>query len=82
MFVQFFKLLKETPPLGPKFATSVKVSINYLNKKTLLIIIFFKTFFLKHILEREDIWNKWKNEGCQNFVKEKRAAATQSAQKA
>jgi hypothetical protein len=45
------ELLKETPPLGPKFAASVK-----------------------HILEREEIWNKWKNEGCQNFVKEKRPA--------
>ena len=29
------------------------------------------THNVKHILEREDIWNKWKNEGCPNYVKEK-----------
>lgn len=27
---------------------------------------------VKHILEREEIWNKWKNESCPNFVKEKK----------
>ena len=36
---------------------------------------------IQHILEREEIWNKWKNEGCQNFVKEKRAAISQAIQK-
>ncbi len=27
----------------------------------------------RHILEREEIWNKWKNDGCPNYVKEKSA---------
>lgn len=27
---------------------------------------------VKHILEREEIWNKWKNESCPNFVKDKK----------
>ncbi|CAF0711165.1 unnamed protein product [Brachionus calyciflorus] len=27
---------------------------------------------VRHILEREEIWNKWKNEGCPNYVKEKK----------
>lgn len=31
------------------------------------------THNVKHILEREEIWNKWKNEGCPNYVKEKLA---------
>ena len=26
---------------------------------------------MKNIFERENIWNKWKNEGCPNFFKEK-----------
>lgn len=29
---------------------------------------------VKHVLEREEIWNKWKNEGCPNYVKEKKTA--------
>lgn len=32
---------------------------------------------IKHILDREEIWNKWKNEGCPNFVKEKRASTVE-----
>jgi len=44
-----YQLLKETPPDGELFASSVK-----------------------HILEREEIWNKWKNEGCPDFVAEKK----------
>lgn len=32
--------------------------------------------WLKHILEREEIWNKWKNEGCPNFAREKRPPAS------
>lgn len=27
---------------------------------------------VRKILEREEIWNKWKNEGCPNYVKEKK----------
>jgi hypothetical protein len=34
---------------------------------------------MKHILEREEIWNKWKNEGCPNYVKEKRPPPGPSA---
>lgn len=37
--------------------------------------------FFKHILEREDIWNKWKNEGCPNFAREKRSATTSNKPK-
>ena len=33
-------------------------------------------------MDREEIWNKWKNEGCPSFVKEKRAAPAQQIQKA
>jgi THO complex subunit 1 len=29
------------------------------------------TKFIKHLLERENFWIKWKNEGCQKFMKEK-----------
>jgi hypothetical protein len=34
---------------------------------------------MQHILDREEIWNKWKNEGCPSFVKEKRAAPSSTA---
>ena len=36
---------------------------------------------VRHILEREEIWNKWKNDSCPNFVKEKKPAqaATKTA---
>lgn len=37
---------------------------------------------VKHILEREEIWNKWKNESCPNFVKEKKSQSqTKTASK-
>lgn len=29
------------------------------------------TKFIKHLIERENFWVKWKNEGCQKFMKEK-----------
>lgn len=29
------------------------------------------TKFIKHLIERENFWIKWKNEGCQKFMKEK-----------
>ena len=29
------------------------------------------TKFIKHLLDREAHWVKWKNEGCQKFMKEK-----------
>ncbi|RNA29898.1 THO complex subunit 1 [Brachionus plicatilis] len=34
---------------------------------------------VKHILEREEIWNKWKNESCPNFVKEKKSHSQSKA---
>ena len=30
------------------------------------------THNVKRILDREEIWNKWKNEGCPNYVREKK----------
>uniref|UniRef100_A0A8C2HK84 THO complex 1 n=1 Tax=Cyprinus carpio TaxID=7962 RepID=A0A8C2HK84_CYPCA len=42
-----YKLLRETPPDGDKFASMVE-----------------------HILNTEENWNSWKNEGCPSFVKE------------
>jgi THO complex subunit 1 len=36
---------------------------------------------VKRILSREDIWNKWKNEGCPNFVRDKKDEPTRKAQK-
>ena len=37
------------------------------------------TKFIKHVLEREGHWVKWKNEGCQKFMKEKEADKTMAA---
>lgn len=36
---------------------------------------------VKRILSREDIWNKWKNEGCPNFVRDKKDEPARKAQK-
>lgn len=41
-------------------------------------------YYLKikqHLLDREEIWNKWKNEGCPNYVKEKKQVPVKQATK-
>ena len=37
--------------------------------------------FVKHLVERESFWVKWKNEGCPKFMREKEADVSEPAPK-
>ena len=36
---------------------------------------------MKHLVERESFWVKWKNEGCPKFMREKEADVSEPAPK-
>ena len=81
------QLLRETPPDGEKFAKAVEVTTLFSKWNKLFYstqvwtsnffyveIIFpndFLLWFAQHILEREENWISWKNEGCPTFIKER-----------
>ena len=81
------QLLRETPPDGEKFAKAVEVTTLFSKWSKLFYstqvwtsnffyveIISpndFLLWFAQHILEREENWISWKNEGCPTFIKER-----------
>ena len=81
------QLLRETPPDGEKFAKAVEVTTLFSKWNKLFYstqvwtsnffyveIISpndFLLWFAQHILEREENWISWKNEGCPTFIKER-----------
>lgn len=66
------QVLASTPPSGEAFLASVKVCT--WSGKFFLFLKKAHNLFTQHVLDREQTWVEWKNEGCPSLERRRRPA--------